>query len=485
LNLRWLSSFSFKLLLPLLICGCADLIGADDSADLGSKSACAGDGGLVPSPVGPQSYVAYEKYSLPNNVLQKSKLPADTPLSVVVDEKCVMSRNDGAISQLLRNEISRQSTQLHERAYTLQLPASYPAFHLQNLVMEDPCLLHISEEGLVTLNETVDDPQLNLQIHLDNIEAFDAWDILHAGLTGSTVIAIIDDGIQMDHPDLSGALWVNDGEIASNGIDDDGNGYIDDVNGYNFAAGNPSPAHQNGASHGTHVAGLAAAIGNNGVGVTGVMGRNAEIMVLNVFGSAAGASQTNVVNAINYARDNGARVINMSLGGSGTATSYQTAMTNAVAAGVFIAASAGNDNRLISAAGFYRPAGYAKDISGAMAVGSIDATASTRSSFSNYSTDYVEISAPGSNSATGGVRSTYTGSSYSYLQGTSMSSPVLAGAAALVIGWATATGKASTPAQIEAIIRATATSNPDLSSYFLNGGQLNLKALADRAICNL
>lgn len=412
-------------------------------------------------------------------------LPANTPLVAIVNEKCVMSSNGSALSQLLRPQIEAQGTLMESRAYPLRIPSIYTAAKISKAIEEDVCLVSVSEDTEVTVSATVNDPQLSLELHLDNIEAFTGWDTFLSGLTGSTVIAIIDDGMDMTHSDLSGVLWTNTGEIASNGVDDDGNGYIDDVNGYNFASNIGSPAHQGGAVHGTHVAGLAAAQGNNSVGVTGVMGQNAKIMVLNVFGNSAGASAANIVNAINYAKNNGAKVINMSLGGSGSASSVNTAMINAVAQGAFVAVAAGNSNQLLYSSNFYMPVSYAKDIDGVIGVGSIDAVSSLKSSFSNYSTTYVEIAAPGSNSYTGGLRSTYPTDTYNYLQGTSMASPVVAGAAALVVGWATSQGKTATPAQIETLLKAAVKTDASLTSYFLNGGMLNLANLAELAKCNL
>lgn len=490
MTLRSLFSFSSKALpaLVILLCGCSDLLDSGGSTDSSStKAACAGEGGLFPSPVGPQSFQPIKKFDLPKKAFKNSLLAANTPLVAIVDEACVLKEKASrrTISQWLRPQIEAQPALAQNRAYALKIPAVFSKSEIENAVDKDSCLMHLSEDNVATVGTTVNDPQVGLQKHLDNIDAFTGWDTLYTGLTGSTVIAVIDDGMDMTHPDLSGVLWTNPDEIASNGIDDDGNGYVDDINGYNFSSNIASPAHEGAAIHGTHVAGLAAAQGDNSVGITGVMGRNASIMVLNVFGSNAGASAASIVNAINYARNKGAHVINMSLGGSGTAASVNTAMNNAVAAGTFIAVAAGNSNQLMSASNFWYPTNYAKDIGGAVSVGSIDAVTSAKSGFSNYSPSYVEIAAPGSYSVTGGLRSTYPPSTYAYLQGTSMASPVLAGTAALVIGYAKSQGVTLTPEQVETLLTGSATSNPDNTSYFLNGGQLNLPALAELSKCNL
>lgn len=491
-NPRWFSIISFNSF-ALALClgaltGCTNL-GGDGSSSASSTKACAGEGGLFPSPIGPQSVRAYEKYSLPKSVFTKSSLlKSDTSLVAIINEKCVLQQPSGgtAISQTLRKEVEAQASPISERAYSLKLEPQISAASLQQRVSNDPCLVSLSEDAIAYPTATsVNDPGFASQTHLTGIQAPDAWDTFYAGISGEVIIAIIDDGMQMDHPDLMPSLWVNPGEIASNGIDDDGNGYVDDINGYNFASNIASPAQQNGSSHGTHVAGLAAAKDNNSVGVTGVMGRNVKIMALNVFGTNPGSSAPAILNAINYARDKGAHVINMSLGGPGTASSIRTAMSNAVAAGTFIAVAAGNDNQLVTSSAFVYPMGYAKDIEGAMAVGSIDAVTLEKSSFSNYSTTYVEIAAPGSDDNTGGVLSTYPTSTYQYLQGTSMASPVLAGAAALVIGYVRAQGGTITPAQVESYLKSSADTRGGLTPYFLGGGALNLKNLAATAQCAL
>lgn len=477
---RWSSLSCFKLLLALpFLVSCTDTSSGSLSSS-SDKSVCSGEGGLFPTPVLPQSLKTYDKFALPEKA---------TSAVAIVDEKCVINKSKSnskanSISNKLLPQIQAQQSLLRERAYVLELPAKYSTSNLKAQAMADECLLGLSENiQLHHAATTVNDPQYSSLTHLTAIDASNAWDTFYADLTGEVVIAIIDDGMELTHSDLSPSLWVNPGEIAGNSIDDDGNGYVDDVNGYNFASSLASPAHENGSSHGTHVAGLAAAKDNNSVGITGVMGRNTKIMVLNVFGPNAGASAAAVVNAINYAAAKGAHVINMSLGGPGTFAAAGTAMANAVAQGTFIAVAAGNDDELVSASNPYAPMLYAKDIAGAVAVGSVDATSLARSSFSNYSTTYVEIGAPGSNTATSGVLSTYPGNTYQYLQGTSMASPVLAGGAALIIGWAQARGITLSPAEVEDALRSSADSRSALAPYFTGGALLNLTNLAAVTSC--
>ena len=138
-----------------------------------------------------------------------------------------------------------------------------------------------------------------------------AWDV---STGGSTVVAVIDTGADLTHPDLRDNLWRNPREIPGNGIDDDGNGFVDDVNGADFVNRDGDPSDDNG--HGTHVAGILAARGGNRVGVTGVAQR-ARLMVLKALGADAVGSAETMAEAVRYAVANGAKVINMSVSGPG------------------------------------------------------------------------------------------------------------------------------------------------------------------------
>jgi subtilisin family serine protease len=484
LSPRLYSIISFKsaLLGCFLLCGCLSDVSTTGSSSSSSNGACPGEGGLFPTPVAPQSFGKYQKFTVSQNKLRKNET-----LVALVNEKCLALQlpNAPGISQLLRNEIMAQTSRISERAYDLKLSQNQSLNELKQMAENDPCLVSLGDDVEVTLSETtVNDPQFASQTHLAAINAPQAWDVFYQNLSSTEVIvAIIDDGTDMTHQDLSSIHWVNPGEIPGNGIDDDGNGYVDDINGYNFASNIASPAQQAGTSHGTHVAGLAAAMDNNSIGVSGVMGRNVKIMSLNVFGSTGGAGVTEMVNALNYARSKGAHVINMSLGGLGSSDLVKTALENAVAGGSFIAIAAGNDDSLITSTNFYIPMGYAKDIAGAVAVGSVDAITLQRSSFSNYSTTYVEIGAPGSDDTVGGLLSTVPTNSYGFKQGTSMASPVVAGAAALLIGWAQSQSITLSPAQVESYLKSSADVSGALSPYFMGGALLNLSNLASSTLC--
>jgi thermitase len=263
------------------------------------------------------------------------------------------------------------------------------------------------------ISTTPNDPKFPGQWGLDKIEAPSAWDTT----TGSvaTPIAIIDSGIDFSHPDLSGKIWVNPGEIPGNSIDDDNDGYVDDVNGWNFVDNNNDPSDDNG--HGTQVAGVAAAATNNGLGIAGVCW-SCKIMPVKVMQAGGVANYSDIAAGVLYAAQKGARVINISLGGYSASATLQTAIQAAVNTyGAVVVAGAGNDN--ISSA-FY-PAAYGT----VLAVAGTDQT-DVKTSISNYG-DWVDVSAPA-----GGITTTFMGGGYGTVDGTSFASAFVSGVAGLL-----------------------------------------------------
>ncbi|HRY97873.1 MAG TPA: S8 family serine peptidase [Bacteroidales bacterium] len=316
--------------------------------------------------------------------------------------------------------------------YRIKLDPGADIKALAEDLAEDPTVEFAEPNYLVyTMSTTPNDPLYPNQWHLGAVNAPQAWD----STTGDStqVIGILDTGVDWDHPDLDDNIWHNPGEIPNNNADDDGNGYVDDVRGWDFVNDDNNPNDDN--SHGTHVAGIAAAEGNNGTGVCGVAW-NARIMPVKLLQSSGQGNSNDLAAAIAYAAENGATVINMSLGSFGESLTVKAALENAYSTAVLVAA-AGNSRRCICydcfpCANFY-PAAYS------FVIGVEASTpAGDRAGFSNYDPSgpisynnpyglNYEIMAPGT-----GVLSTFPNGTYSTLNGTSMAAPVVAGAVALM-----------------------------------------------------
>ncbi|HBW30440.1 MAG TPA: peptidase S8 [Nostoc sp. UBA8866] len=289
----------------------------------------------------------------------------------------------------------------------------------------------------------------------DAIKAPEVW---AKGYTGQGVIvAVVDSGVDYTHPDLSANMWRNSREIAGNGIDDDGNGFIDDIYGWNFFDNNNTPLDEGG--HGTHVAGTIAAVRNT-FGVTGIA-YNAKIMALKALGGSQGANSGNSVgNSIRYAADNGARVINLSLGGSNPSPDTLSAIQYAISKGAIVVSASGNESE--SAPGY--PARYADQFG--IAVGAVNYNR-TLTNFSNRAgtTPMAYVTAPGAYSNLDiGIYSTLPGAKYGLMPGTSMAAPHVAGVVALMLS----ARNNLTDAQARQILTSTAANGGTLPSANLS-----------------
>jgi subtilisin family serine protease len=289
-----------------------------------------------------------------------------------------------------------------------------------------------------------------------DIDAPEAWEIS----TGSdkVVVALLDTGVDYGHVDLSDNMWVNEDEYnGSGGVDDDGNGYIDDIYGWDFADDDADPMDYH--YHGTHCAGTIGGVGNNGKGVAGVCW-DVKIMTLKIFpnygetGFIAG-----VIEALDYAIDKGIKVSSNSWGGGSYSQSLKDAINTAGGAGMLFIASAGNDGVNNDTYPHY-PASYnCESIISVLATNDND----NKSGFSNYGPTSVDIGAPGSD-----ILSCEPGNQYQYLDGTSMATPHVAGACALL--WSM--NPALSNAEVKGILLNTV--DKTLPNKCVSEGRLNL-----------
>jgi subtilisin family serine protease len=316
---------------------------------------------------------------------------------------------------------------------------------------------------------TTNDPLLNQQYGLEattGVNAFSAWDTS----VGSRValVAVMDSGVDETHPDLTHAIWRNPREIARNGRDDDGNGYVDDYRGYDFVNRDTLPRDDQG--HGSHVAGIIAASGNNSKGVAGVAW-GSKILPLKVLNSSGEGFTSDIVEAMDYAGDLHRRgvpvvAINMSLGGANSST-LERAVKRALQNDLLIIAAAGNESSNNDVVKVY-PASY--DLPHVLSVSAVDQDGNL-STYSNYGAQTVSLSAPGDD-VMSTVPFSIMGTYYDTLSGTSMAAPHVAGAAALVA----ATNRKLTAPLIRRVLMASVRNSMALSGLSVSGGYLDAGA---------
>ncbi|MEH2144939.1 S8 family peptidase [Nostoc sp.] len=296
----------------------------------------------------------------------------------------------------------------------------------------------------------------------DLIKAPEAW--AH-GYTGKgVVVAVVDTGVDYNHEDLKNNIWTNTKEIAGNGIDDDGNGYVDDNYGWNFADQNNNTLDNNG--HGTHVSGTIAGENNN-YGVTGIA-YDAKIMPVKVLDESGSGSFNSISKGIRYAVDNGANVINLSLGGPYSNSTLESAIDYASSKGVIVVMAAGNDG---GSSPEY-PASYASK--SGIAVGAVDRN-NNMPDFSNRSgtKEIAYVTAPGVK-----VYSSVPNNQYATYSGTSMAAPHVAGVVALMLS----ANHNLTDAQVRQIVTETAGNSTQTTSSSFNLS--NVSSLANQVIAS-
>lgn len=290
-----------------------------------------------------------------------------------------------------------------------------------------------------------------------DIDTVEAWAIRHDA--SGIVVAVTDTGIRHDHEDLFPNMWQNPGEIAGNGVDDDGNGVIDDVFGYNALHRNGDTMDELG--HGSHVAGIIGAHGNNNLGTTGVAW-NVQLMSGKFLGPFGGTT-SDAVTVIDYAREMGADIINASWGGGGESQMLRRAIADCATAGMLFVAAAGNYGADNDSAPQY-PASF--QLPNIVAVAASNAS-DELTAFSNYGRNTVHIVAPGWQ-----IWSTFheSPSAYRFQQGTSMAAPHVAGALAL----ARAHFPDDSADELIARLYRSADLLPALNEKVTSGGRLNL-----------
>jgi subtilisin family serine protease len=331
---------------------------------------------------------------------------------------------------------------------------------------KNPLIEFIEPNYIFRAEEIPDDPMFDQLWGLRNtgqtggtpgadIQATTAWDIF----TGTTdvLVAIIDTGVDYTHPDLAANIYSNPSEIPGNGIDDDGNGFVDDVRGWDFVNDDNDPADDNG--HGTHVAGTIGALGDNGIGVTGV---NWHVSILPVkFLNAGGSGTTaDAVSCVEYATMMQARVTNNSWGGGGYSEALRQAILEANNAEILFVAAAGNSASNNDLQPHYPSSYDLPNIIAVAATNHYDALAG----FSCYGVTSVDLAAPGET-----ILSCAPGGFYATKDGTSMATPHVVGVCALVMGL----HPNISAAEAKELVLSSTDPLPSLAGQVLTGGRLN------------
>jgi subtilisin family serine protease len=303
------------------------------------------------------------------------------------------------------------------------------------------------------------DPMLGDQWALNDPAATGAKQAWTQSLGAGVIVAVLDSGVQLDHPDLAQNLWTNPGEIPGNGIDDDHDGYVDDVHGANITQRNGNVADDNG--HGTHVAGIVAAEQGNGIGGSGIAPR-AKIMVVKVLDANAHGDSSQLALGIRYAVDEGARILNVSINGDGTSPDLNAAVAYAGQHGATIVASAGNNGRDLDVTPSYPVSLTDPAILGVTAT----EQGGGLLSIADRGLRTIDLAAPGDH-----ILSTTLGSDYAWREGTSMAAPFVSGALALL-----ASARPDLPQPLLRYALERSASRPSLLSGLVGYGNLDVGA---------
>ena len=469
-------SFIFIIFLGIFLFPAVDAAGSGSAADNYSTPQASGN----VSPAGTQvAYTSSGAAYVPGEVIVRYKKPTGGFSAESVMSPGLMAMgaelSDDFSAEGLKNmqmihvgenvTVQQAVTELHNSSYVEYAEPNYIVSLMPNENSTPPGPEKMSAQSV---SGGPNDPRFNEQWALYNtgqdggtsgadINVIPAW----AKTTGSDsiVVAVIDTGADYNHPDLAQNIWTNTKEIPGNGIDDDGNGYVDDVHGWNFATNTNDPMDDNG--HGTHCAGVIGAVGNNGIGISGV-NQKVKIMPLKVLGKDGNGDMASILKAFAYARSMGANVISCSWGG----TTRSEALGDAIAqTNLPIICAAGNSGVNTDVIAQYPSCFDSPQI---ISVAASDAKDGIPS-YSNYGPSSVDVAAPGD-----WILSTYpTALGYDYIKmkGTSMATPQVSGLAALLLS----VNPSLSPDQIKQLIMNNADQVSAFSGKVASGGRIDVE----------
>lgn len=422
------------------------------------------------------------KYS--EEVFDDDHILTNSVLIVKVSHQCLAKSNTlSAVSRTIKERPEGLIADIETGAYQYSFPSVMRRSEFETLIDSDPCILFVDKNAVFEISSAgdVNDQYYTQQKYLQEINHSQIYKKIfnsQNGINKEVRLAIIDSGMDTTNPDLTANVLRDqqDKVIGLNAIDN-------------------SAEVADAGFHGTHVAGIAGASSGNTVGISGVLGSSIKLIPIRVSVDGTRVDMDAVINGINWATQQKADVINMSLSSTGPGSNrplFQEAIANAIANNVLVVVAAGNDGQMVTENSQIYPMKYAASMPGLISVGSVDALTNAISSFSNRSSTYVKIMAPGS-SGNDGILSTVPSrvSALGYankvggnpIHGTSMASPMVAGAGALVTALVRSRGFKGSPEQVERALTAGSVQDPNLINYSVKGQRLDLSrliALVDR-----
>lgn len=373
--------------------------------------------------------------------LAQGEVTADKSLLITIHNECFYKFGSQSI---FTKQLADLTPEASMTTFRWPVTRSLSSVEIQREVLGDTCIVEVDlDEEIKLFNTPPRDPRYSAQRYLASIRHASAFAGAYNeanGINTEIKVAVIDSGVDINHPDLRNVILREAGRVVGLNVINN----TQDVSDSGF--------------HGTHVAGIIAAQSNNNEGISGVAGSHVKIIPIRASNDGSSLAASAVTNGIRWAADQGADIINLSLGGGSRVQAWQEAIAYAISKGALVVTAAGNNGQELTLSNPTYPAMFNVDFEALISVGSYDVGTQTRSSFSNYSKQYVDIFAPGSDGSIG-VLSTvpinllsagYASSSSSKpIQGTSMATPVVTGAAAMVIGLARSRGFQISPAQVK------------------------------------
>lgn len=390
-------------------------------------------------------------------------------LSLVIDNRCLAKQNKDLTFLGQNINVPQRTISFAKTAVQISLPDNISLTQIENEINKTACIVGLADNIEIKTTQSsaptsVNDPQASQQKHLDFMGYYDSQSLQNK-ITEKVVVAIVDTGVDYTHFDLKERMWTNSAGLY----------------GDNFTGGlSRDPMDDDG--HGTHVAGILAAKQNNSFGVSGLLHDFVEIMAIKSLNAGGSGTSQSVYNGIQYAIANGAHIINLSLEAPGANALLEDALIDAINAGIVVTVATGNQGEEITANNLFAPAYIGPSLDGVLSVSSIDISNSGLSFFSNYSRTYAEISGPGSEQPATldqGILSTAPADQVSRIPGTSQATPMVASAAAIIIGFLKTNNIQYTPGAIEKFIKSDGSASSSSLASFIEGGRIvNIKFLS-------